>query len=379
MRFVTRVSIGVWALCLPACSEQNVRTPEGPTWTAASTPRLRLGERDELVLSRVVGAIALPDGQVIVGEASTGSLLFLDETGTVNRRIGGLGEGPGEFVGLSWVGLWEPDTVVAFDARLRRLSAFTRDGVLVDTWSDESSDLAFASPRGVLGNGEVVVVAESRASTEPLRADRIQRFPSLLAQSTRRGALIRVMKDPVYGAQAYLPPESQVGRVIMMPVIHGYDFHLVAGSGGVWWGYTGEPTLWYDDGSTVGSVSLPTEVPRWPVTAEMRLLEVERMLDAGPSAGSGRAAQFLAEAPSNERLPVFDRLVVDRSDRAWIRLVSPDRPGQWVVLSETGEVVGRIVLPQEFTPTFVRAGLILGVWVSDLGVESVRAYEWEQD
>jgi hypothetical protein len=55
-----------------------------------------------------------------------------DEAGTLLRRIGGAGEGPGEFGGSPSFGV-VGDTVWAYDGRLERITLFDRRGNLLST------------------------------------------------------------------------------------------------------------------------------------------------------------------------------------------------------------------------------------------------------
>jgi hypothetical protein len=83
-------------------------------------------------LARVMSG-ALTDRSVVVAEASTGKLHFYDRTtGRMQRSVGRLGSGPGEFRRLDWLKARGAE-LYAYDAELRRLSVWTADGMLLRT------------------------------------------------------------------------------------------------------------------------------------------------------------------------------------------------------------------------------------------------------
>ena len=45
-------------------------------------------------------------------------------------------------------------------------------------------------------------------------------------------------------------------------------------------------------------------------------------------------------------------------------------------MDSSGEVVGSLVLPASFRPTDISNDAILGVWVGDFDVESIRVYDY---
>ena len=81
-------------------------------------------------LTRVTGG-ALIESSVAVAEASTGKLHFYDRaTGRLQRSVGRLGSGPGEFRRLEWLKARGRE-LYAYDAELRRVSVWTASGTLL--------------------------------------------------------------------------------------------------------------------------------------------------------------------------------------------------------------------------------------------------------
>jgi hypothetical protein len=67
-------------------------------------------------------ATRLPSGEIVIADQADGALRIADSSGRVTRSWGRLGDAPGEFRGISWVGTCGGDTLYAWDARAMRLS-----------------------------------------------------------------------------------------------------------------------------------------------------------------------------------------------------------------------------------------------------------------
>jgi hypothetical protein len=121
---------------------QIVELPEDP-WSYSAT----LGEltaASDLVLGRddsrdghdlfgIVGGALLDDGRVAIANAGTSEIRVFRRDGTLSRRIGRQGAGPGEFRALSWIGTSTGDTLLAWDPSDLRITVFGSDGSLLET------------------------------------------------------------------------------------------------------------------------------------------------------------------------------------------------------------------------------------------------------
>jgi len=108
----------------------------GHGWSLDPNPVLQIGltEGDEAYLFEDIrGIVMLNDGRIVVADGLTRQLRFFDPQGAHLRTAGGLGEGPGEFGDLAWVDLCG-DGLYAFDRRQHRVSIWSLDGDLVQTF-----------------------------------------------------------------------------------------------------------------------------------------------------------------------------------------------------------------------------------------------------
>jgi hypothetical protein len=81
-----------------------------------------------LELFQVVGGRFLADGSLAVANSGTQEILIFGSNGRLIRRFGRSGEGPGEFQTITSLDLDDAGNLVAYDARLARLSTWTREG-----------------------------------------------------------------------------------------------------------------------------------------------------------------------------------------------------------------------------------------------------------
>lgn len=139
-----------------------------------------LGGEGSPPLTGVVGA-TIAGGRIVVGNGGTHELLLYDLNGTLQRTVGGQGEGPGEFQSLRWI--QEVDGhVFAYDGGLFRLSEFDHDGEFLGSVNViPPENFALPYPLGVFADRSILVSASATMAATYSRA------------TTRRtvGALLR--------------------------------------------------------------------------------------------------------------------------------------------------------------------------------------------
>jgi hypothetical protein len=89
------------------------------------------GAHDEQAFAAVTGILADRDGRIYVADGRALEIRVFDAAGTLVRRFGGPGAGPGEFRGLQSIA-WLGDTLLALDPGNARLGLFTANGEWLD-------------------------------------------------------------------------------------------------------------------------------------------------------------------------------------------------------------------------------------------------------
>jgi hypothetical protein len=126
------------------------RTDE--SWRVAPEPAVRIGEVEAApayLLTNVVGAGRLADGQIVIADGGTQEIRYFRENGTHRATVGGKGNGPGEFRWIDWMGVTN-DSVFVWDSYARRLSVFNAAGSLVRSATFGDLDLPFPPAVGMM-------------------------------------------------------------------------------------------------------------------------------------------------------------------------------------------------------------------------------------
>lgn len=119
MRFTVLLAVAFLPLAAMAQSGPIAASPS--VILAASSPA------GDVVIERIVDADLLPGGGVVVADGPANVLLFFDAAGKLVRRVGGTGDGPGEFRRLWGVEVCG-STVVAHELVAASLERFTPAG-----------------------------------------------------------------------------------------------------------------------------------------------------------------------------------------------------------------------------------------------------------
>jgi hypothetical protein len=318
-----------------------------PTFTVP-TSRFDGGDRP---LYGVVAAFALPGEsrhEVAVVDRGSSSIRVFGVEGPEVRRLGGPGDGPGEFRDLTAAGRLGPDSIWAFDFLAHRVTVFG-PGDEVRTVRLETSR-PFRTIVGHLGREFVAIESSvtARATESGLHRDsldlalvsadegRVQlfgRFPGdeIVLDVTPRPNGVTVSKRRL--AQGYDTQHAIVDRRLATVQTESYRLEL-RGS----------------DGALVGVIE-----------ADLR----------------GRRIH----SEYHERAPVLEALVAGTSRAGlpaiWLRLAtSPgDSLATWIAHGSDGAVIGGARLPTGLRLTDVTADRFIGVEVDELGVERVAVFE----
>jgi len=153
---------------------------------------------------------------------------------------------------------------------------------------------------------------------------------------------------------------------------------VIAGSGG-WYviGTQDSPEVLYMDAE-----GTPLHILRWPGrTLEVGSYDIETYVNRLVTESPDQAAQIRSVYRDHEfpeSLPAFGRLILDESGRLWVE--ETQRPGisanSWQVFSKFGKPLATVDFPERFTPYFVTADRVAGVWQDALGVEYVWVFDF---
>lgn len=107
-------------------------------------------------LVQVSGAVRLRD-RIVVADMGSHRLAFYDLEGRFQRSAGRQGRGPGEFQYLTWVGALGPDSVIAWDAGLKRFTVLSADGRAARSMAPVGAMGFFPTIYGVFVDGTLLM------------------------------------------------------------------------------------------------------------------------------------------------------------------------------------------------------------------------------
>ena len=359
----------VCALATSGCGGANDAGPafgDVPVWTVGSTASISIGALDgdpAYIFSHIEAVRFLPSGGVVVADRSSGTLRVFDPTGRFERQMGGLGKGPGEFSWLGEMFVLPPDTIVAYDPDLFRLTRYLASGDLLSTLTfhvpDGYPDLYLGGyPDGSYGVAWIKQVPFDR---DRLSAD-----------------LMRIARLGPDGSSADVLGEQSGMRRLGSPLPFSPSFMAVM---------VGD-TIFHSDG--VGGLVIATgsagdNLRSFAVAGDgVPVGEALRQLESAVDSASALRLGELSSKVVLDTVPTLSDMLVDGEGRLWLKRYAPATDshwvlrlrtgGEWLVVQTDGTPVARVRMPAGFRLMEVRGGRLAGVMHDDVGVERVQVY-----
>lgn len=352
------------------------RWKEGAGWRLSDEPTLQIGvsEGDPLYqMDGVRAALRLGDGRIVVANAGSHQLRWYNASGRHVASAGREGGGPGEFRRLFAARLLPGDSVLAYDLSAFRLS-----------WFDPAGRFVRSVPLQPVGQVPPRFV-DRFADGSLLLSSSVRTLGNSTESGTRRDTLLFLRTDPGGVPVDSLPltPASEASfqfimaggqiqgmNILTLPFMR--NVHTATSGDRYWQGVTDayDIVLRRADGTPERIVRRAVEpVPvRGAYLDSLRRVQVA---DNGPEAGKS-----LDQVQLPERLPAFERLLVDDEGHLWVQQTPwpGDVPPEWDVFDGEGKMLGTVRMPAGFRATHIGADFVLGVWADEDDVEYVRMY-----
>jgi hypothetical protein len=311
-------------------------------------------------------------GNVYVADQSN-QLVMLSPQGSVLRKLGRKGQGPGEFDGLQAVRVLPGDSVYAFDTGLQRVTVFSprsdraaysvnvgTNSMLFPYWAfpATSTRSIFAAYRAAFGDGdgrglhghrkEVLRILNPDGS---ILRDSVAAFAESEALFFH-GAVEGVMFNP-FGRQ----PVFALG---------GGDRVYAAWNGAL------AIDVYSAAGRRIKTIRPAIAARPRPITGKDRDSMVAVLAGTVPPPEVRRA---FAEVGSDS-WPLFRDMVVDDADRVWLGLLGRHgEPVHWVAFDQAGAQVASMDLPENVSLRVLRGRMAYGVELDQDDVARVVIYE----
>jgi hypothetical protein len=362
----------------------------GPTWsrneawTVSEEPTLNIGDStrgEDYIFSRVVGALRLPDGNIVVANNRTQQLRWYGSDGSFQLDAGGAGAGGVTFNNLSWLGRFGGESVIAFDGMNLRTSIFGADGSLQYS---NSLIMTFQAPpgsvRGVFADSSFLVVRGARhwvraMQGQPNPPQGLRRGPTLAFRyNSHDGSFLNTLGTYSGTEQIFRTGRTQIVHVNPRPF--GKDAVLAVSGNNVLVGTQDsyEIRVINNLDTLKALVRLQRENP--PVTqAQIDRYKSARLTNVHPRERADREAQ-LDSLPWPETMPAYSDILVDTEGNLWVAEHRPFGVEQpvWNVFDDSYHLLGSVETPLQLTIFDIGADYILGRWREPDGTESVRMY-----
>ena len=359
----------------PEAGPSQVDVPDEPL-SVETEPLLSVGvvTGDTLQeFDRVVTPFVLRDGRLVVPLRGSSEIRVFSREGSFVERLGGGGDGPGEFRYLS--GAWpRGDTIEAFDGRLRRVTRFLPDGAVdvVAIASGEYPDMVAAL--GPMKEGWAVggVASGRPGQRDVLMFHHFDRDGTHLGELASSGGMIR------YAGGNYSGPEPMSPRSVFR-----------SDGTRLYFGDTLEPLIRRvrSPGTMDGEIvwTAPESGSAEDVFDEVVDAAVLR---AGPERAE-ETRQRLEAAPSSTQLSVFWDFHVDPAGFIWIQPYEPTAHafavgapyrggvgsgGAWQVMTPDGRFAGSVDVPDGLEVTQITRSTVVGIRRDEFGVETVHVH-----
>ena len=358
------------------------------------TELIRVGGNDpraDYVFETIRDAAVLDPDAFVVLDGGSSEVRTYGVDGILRRKVGGEGEGPGEFVSAGRLSTLPRGRLMVWDGRLQRATVFGPDGAVESTGSPDFGPMAlfFSGFVAALPDGSWIQRVdrnplELRDEPEGLRRDTLVfRHVSPDGQLLERVAAVLGPRRMLvkYDPTSWAPEPPILGRDLVS-VVKG-DTLLLA--------LTDSLCLmrFMADGTALAPLRLPRPVraaTRRVADAARAELVAEAEGGAVTPRGSslpGMAAfqrgriESLKKMPAEETVPAFAGLRVGADGRLWVHEYRlPGEPGaqRWFRMGPDFRPDGWLEVPENGRLLAAGYGLLVTVVRDDLDVESVVAY-----
>ena len=342
-----------------------------------STPRITPDfvastQQQGIELFNVTMVLFLDDGGLVVANAGALEVLLLAGDGSLARRVGRQGEGPGEFAEVTSL-VKTPAGFLVYDARLGRINEFTDAGDFVTSGA---------------------LFSESRfADLRPLAQSTDGKMLAILGALRYFSDRDEVRRD-ITPLLAFQDGEAAPDTLALLPakewsytVSDGMSFRneVAFGRDAVAFGFEDRAIIGDTD-----SLDLSVHLADGRVTRRIRGKAGDRRVGADDmrawkerelsELGSDPPPPFVRaiEEIHTETYPAFATAVLGPDELIWVGLQSRwgDEERAWLIVEPDGQLRGRIQLPAEATVLAVDAQRFAVLQRDDMDVEDIQVYAY---
>jgi hypothetical protein len=350
-------------------------------WAVSATPRLVIGGVDaeeSQQLYNVSGGVRLEDGRIVVANSGSADIRVFGRDGALVRVIGREGDGPGEYRNPNLAGRGPGDSLVVYDAGLRRVTVLTPDPGAIRSFDVGEEGGGFPMALGTLGDGSIATGGGMAFTSE-------EGLPSGFVRPTSRHVIV-ALDGSVVADFGDLPAvkmwaETQGESFRARAIAFGKFTAAEPASDRIWIG-TGESwevRAYWRDTTLERIVRIDRELAA--VTDALKEAWIEERLEDIEDINEARAQRAqLTAVPVPDRIAPYQVFLADRLDNLWIgeTLLPGEDARTWTIIDADGRAAGRLTMPLKTFPLDIGPDWILGVTRDELDVESLTVWGLER-
>jgi hypothetical protein len=368
---------------------------QGQGWTVVDTPAVNFGGLEGEAgadMSGIVGVVRLADGRLVVANGAGPDVRFFDAEGKHLLTAGRRGSGPGEYQALAGLFAFTGDSLLVADVMTRRMTVLTPAGETGRTYSLGGAggmqlgerSVSLAIPVGAFPDGSVLGMVQAfRVNSGPAGAYRdTAAYVTFGPDGAARDTVMRIpglemeqMEMNFQGQKFTAPTVVPLGRMTSVAASLG---HVAAA-------LNDRYEIELRDGAGKLLTLVRVVLDQVPITEADQAAHRKEQLEGLASApGMGAVPEALKQqmrtrieqARYPATYPYVGEMRFDPDGNLWAAEVQ--RAGvtvrRYAVFDADGALLGRVVMPDEFTPFWIGRDALAGVWKDADDVEHVRVY-----
>lgn len=396
-----RMSLASWLSCLVFLVACGVAPPSGPAVTAFDSAGIEIVEFDldqvpewgsvqsepdwtfgqaadeenGVPLSKVQDATLLKDGRVVVVDAIELAVFLVDPADGRWERLGGRGQGPGEFEFIVSVSELHDGGIGVFDGVRREWMRFGEGGFLGSEKLPVIRAGGPAFPEVVLPDGDGFVIGDAYLPEE-----------NTGSAIVRRHVLVARVEGPIVDTITVIAGDTGVPKGVGVSALpFGPGYGIVIGDSGLWLGDSASPQVmsWTRGGEL-------RRIVRWRSSEERRLTRGrikaarDRVTAERPASVRASIRQIWKDTKFPSTVPAWGALIRGLDGILWIseypgpesgwRLKDPYPARVWWGIGPSGYPVGKLLTPARLKVTGISGAYLIGIHTDRLGVETVRRH-----
>ncbi len=348
-------------------------------WTVSAEHNLHIGTANSggpTDFSEVRDAAQLAgSSHIAVLERPSNEIRIFTSDGRFVSTVGRTGNGPGEFRIPQLVPVASRfDSIVIVDFSLRRVTAFTTNGILLST---RRIDTPTGGAVGIDGSGSVVVVRNPLPPGPAATGIAYQTSTVDVVDFAGDTTVVRTLLRDSIQTIRILSPSPRGGTAVQ---------------GGAWVPFRVYPTAAVGRHSIFATAGKTADIRRFgasgcleqviSIAGALRPIpagEYDRWIEWGLSRVSDKvkARAMYAEIPRAEALPAWQNLLVDEEGLLWAEVFRPmddSTTNKWMVFKPNGRAIGTVDLPPLLEVLQIGRDFVLGRWTDSDRLEYVRRY-----